>query len=366
MQKLNRLYNLIINESTIDGIDYVNEVDWEGDFSDVKPNCISPKDVVDYLNRIIANGPKKTADREKFGAKQPYVHSKSTLFQKGETEVDIQDFITKITTAPKTIIGKNDKIAKSGGRNEFVVNTGIPALRGIIYDIEKQDFHYVNTCPGAGECAIICYARKGNYIRYSQSYDNMTRRLNYLMNYPDKYQQQMYNELKVACKEYNAVEGYRSKVIVRWNDSGDFFTKKYVKIAEDVINQLRTDGYNIESYAYTKVADVANDNEFDNSKFSSGGNKRQTSKADKSKGQAKIIPMTLFNDLDLQKISDIEEFKNRVAKAFKLDINTLLTYDELLDTPKSNERKWTVIVISGDGDDAAFRPDVKDILLAQH
>ena len=103
MQKLNRLYNLIINESTVDGIDFINEVDWEGDFSDVKPNCISPEDVVDYLNRIIANAPKNTADREKFGAKQPYVHSKSTLFQKGKTEVDIEDFIKQITTAPKTI-----------------------------------------------------------------------------------------------------------------------------------------------------------------------------------------------------------------------------------------------------------------------
>ena len=107
-----------LNESEVNEIiDYINEVDWEGDFSDVKSTCISPANVVDYLNRVIANAPKKTADREKFGAKQPYVHSKSTLFQKGKSEVDIDDFIKQITTPPKSVISKNEKIKKSGGKN---------------------------------------------------------------------------------------------------------------------------------------------------------------------------------------------------------------------------------------------------------
>lgn len=367
MQKLNRLYNLIINEDSANGIDYLNEIDWEGDFSDVKQTCVSPDDVVDYLNRVIANSPKKTADREKFDTKQPYVHSKSRLFKKGETSVDIDDFISKITAPPTSIISSaNEKIQKSGGRNEFVYNTGLPALRGIVYDIDNETFHYINTCPGAGSCAIICYARKGNYIRYPKSYDNMTRRLNYLLNHPDNFQQQMYNEIEKLAKEHRAYEGYRNKIIIRWNDSGDFFTDKYVKIAEDTINNLRSNGYNVESYAYTKVGDVANDSNFDNTKFSSGANKKETGKVDADKPKAKIIPIGLFRDLNLEKYSDIDTLKGRVAKTFGMDISTILTFEELLDTPKTNERKWNVMIVRGDGDDAAFRGDVKDVLLAQH
>ena len=79
-----------------------------------------------------------------------------------------------------------------------------------------------STCSG-------CYALKGNYIRYQESNESTTRRLNYLLNYPDKYQAQMYNEMKAKCDEHQALEGYKNMVVIRWNDSGDFFGKKYVK-----------------------------------------------------------------------------------------------------------------------------------------
>lgn len=344
----------------------INEIDWESDFSDVSKKCLNTNEIVDYLNRVRANAPKSTADREKFNPDKPFIHAKSTAFKDAEGGIDVDYFIKTITTPPITIINTNEKILKSGGVHEYVFKTGVPALRGIVYDIEKDKFYIVNTCPGAGACQFICYALKGQYIQYPTSYDGMTRRLNYLLNYPDKYENQMYNELKQKCEEYQALEGYKSKVIIRWNDSGDFFAKRYVRIAESVMQRLKSEGYNIDSYAYTKVADVAKNSEFDTT-FSSGGNKGQSSKIDLSKQKnANVIPSSLFKGLNLMRVADEEMLKNRVSNEFKIDKSELLTFDELMATPKSDVPRWTVIVTPNDGDDAAFRKDVKQILLTQH
>jgi hypothetical protein len=346
---------------------YINEIDWEDTFGDVKKTCVDPKDVVDYLNRVIANAPKKTEDREKFDPKYPFVHSKSSFFDAEKTEVNIEDFIKRITEEPKNVVNTNEKMLKSGGPNEFVYKTGLPALRGIAYDIENKTFHYINTCPGAGTCALICYALKNNYVRYPTSYDSMTRRLNLLLNNPSRYQEKMYNELKEIAKEHNAFEGYKSKIILRWNDSGDFFAKKYIDIANNVMNQLKNEGYNVESYAYTKIGDLAmSDSGFDTT-FSQGANKRETKKFnEKNKKVSLVIPKALSKGLNLMKISDEIKYKERVSNFFNFDPSTVITYDELIQTKKSNELKWNVIVTPNDGDDAAIRKDVKTILLAEH
>jgi hypothetical protein len=345
----------------------INEIDWEDTFSDVKKTCKDPKDVADYLNRVKANAGKKTADREKFDRGQPFVHAKSSFFDKDGEGVDIQNFIKKITEPPNNVVNTNEKILKSGGPHEYVYKTGIPAFRGIAYDIDKGEFNYINTCPGAGSCVAICYALKGNYVRYPAAYDSMTRRLNYLLNFPEKYQQQMYDELKAKCEEHKALEGYKPKVLLRWNDSGDFFAKKYTQIAENVMQKLQKEGYNIDSYAYTKVADVSKDQKFGDATFSSGANKKQSKQVDQKKQKMSlVVPKDLFKDLDFMRVDDEQKLKNRVADFFDMDPNTVITYDELMSTPKAEGPKWNVIVTPNDGDDAAFRKDVKSILLTQH
>lgn len=346
----------------------ITEIDWDNEFSDVKQSCTKTEDVVEYLNKVRANSGKKTADREKFPKNKPYVHAKSSFFKKDEDTIDIDYFIERITTPPKNIISSgNDKMAKTGSQYEFVYSTGIPAFRGIVYSIKNKRFHYINTCPGAGDCVLICYALRGNYVRYPVSYDAMTRRLNYLLNYPDRYEQQMYDELKAKCEKHKAFEGYRAKVTVRWNDSGDFFTRKYVKIAQDVIARLKADGYNVDSYAYTKVADVAKDNNFGSSSFSSGANKKQSSQVTSpDQKRSVIVPKELFADLDLMRVSDEVALKDRISQKFGLNRNDIITYEELMNTPKTDSPKWHVIVVPGDGDDAAIRHDVKTVLLTQH
>lgn len=344
----------------------IDEVDWEGVFGDVKQSCVEPKALVDYLNRVKANASTKYGEREKFDKGMPFVHAKSDFINKEKSEIDIDYFIKEMTKRPKNLVNTNDKILKSGGPNEYVYKTGLPAFRGLAYDIEKGTFHYINTCPGAGTCVSICYAIKGRYIQYAVSYDSMTRRLNYLLNFPDKYEEQMYQELKAKAVEHKALKGYKAKVILRWNDSGDFFTKKYVDIAESVMKRLEAEGYNVESYAYTKMGDVANTSDIQTT-FSKGANKRETAKIDLTKKKVSdVVAKELFKGLDLMKIDDEKVLKDRVAKHFNLDPSNVITYDELMQTPKSDVPKWAVIVTPENGDDAAFRKDVKMVLLTQH
>ena len=258
-------------------------------------------------------------------------------------------------------------MSKTGGNYEFVYSTGIPAFRGIVYSVKNSKFHYVNTCPGAGDCVLICYALRGNYVRYPRSYDGMTRRLNYLLNSPKEYEAQMFDELKEKCEKHKAFIGYKPKVTIRWNDSGDFFTKKYVDIAEKVIKDLQGAGYNIDSYAYTKVADVAKDNDFGSSSFSSGANKQQSNQITSvDQKRSVVVPKELFADLDLMKISDETELKDRVSQKFDLNREAILTYSELMQKEKTEVPTWHVLVVPGDGDDAAMRHDVRTVLLTQH
>jgi hypothetical protein len=344
----------------------LNEVDWDDEFSDVKKTCEDPEKVAEYLNAVRANAEIDYGKREKFSSNMPFIHAKSSFFNKGE-ELDIDYFIEKITEPPKTIINTNEKILKSGGPHEYVYKTGIPAFRGIVYDKQNKKFVFINTCPGAGSCVVICYARHGRYIQYPNAYDSMTRRLNYLLNHPNDYEKQLHRELKEKCEEHKALQGYKSKVILRWNDSGDFFTKRYSQIAENVMNQLKKEGYNVESYAYTKIADVAKDSQFGSTTFSGGSNKKESDKIDFSKKKVSIIvPKELFRGLDLMKLSDEQKLKSNISNNFKIPISDILTYGEMMSTPKGEIPKWHIIVTPEDGDDAAFRKDVKTILLTQH
>jgi hypothetical protein len=79
-----------------------------------------------------------------------------------------------------------------------------------------------------------------------------------------------------------------------------------------------------------------------------------------------VVPSKLFKDLDLMRVDDEQTLKQRVAKFFNLNPQDVITYDEMMSTPKGKEAKLHVIVTPNDGDDAAFRPDVKSVLLTQH
>lgn len=356
---------------------YINEIDWKHAFSDVEKTCIPVKTVVKYLNQIQQNFGVDYPERTKFGKEIPYFHASTQLIKRGEefTLAGIDYFIQEITKPPRKIISQNKKMGLSGEPNEFVFNTGIPAVKGLVYDLAGKKFYYVNTCPGAGSCAAICYSVHGYYVMYNHTYDSLTRRLNYLLNFPEKYEEKLYDELVFLANESKAIKGSVNKIILRWNDSGDFFTKKYVEIAERVIKNVQKAGYNVVSYTYTKMADVAKADKFDApTTFSMGANPKQVANVDVSKQKLSVlVPRSLFKGLNPHMVADLIALKIRIANDPEIKKqdptitkNNIITYYELKKTSEGKHPKWHVIVPEKVGDEAAMRPDVKTVLLLQH
>jgi hypothetical protein len=123
----------------------LNEIDWEGDFNDVSKECMNVEELKSYLNNVITNHQLPDTKRTKASL---LVHNKAIPFdEKGD--VDVDTFIANITKMPPQIYSQNTKMEKSGSENAATFNVGIPALRGLVYDIEHKQFYIVNTCPSA-------------------------------------------------------------------------------------------------------------------------------------------------------------------------------------------------------------------------
>lgn len=350
----------------------VNEIDWEGDFSDVKKQCINPEELKNHLNSIL----KGTA---KDSTSVPKIHSKAISVD-GEGEIDVDKFILDITARPGNILSVNSKMEKSADENTVTVNIGIPALRGLVYDEDQKTFYFVNTCPGAGSCAVICYARKGSYIQYPGVFLKQTKVLNYLLNDPQGFKNQLKSEISREFKKYKG-----KTIVFRWNDAGDFFTKKYYTIAEEITAELNQEGIDLKSYAYTKMGDIYNLDGAVIKNWSDDANKKETGKVNTSEAKRSVIvPKEMFYDLlkkgdnrgfqrdskgrpEFKNEAAIDILKDRLSKNFKVPKESILTYDEMLETPMSKElKKYNVIVRPKDGDISAQRPDVGTTFLLFH
>jgi len=361
----------------------LNEIDWENDFSDVIKTCIDPKEFANYLNEILINYEKKPKDREKLKLDKPYIHNK-TIKRKVSGEIDVDEFIKNITQIPPSIISdKNAKMKKSSDENQISLTIGVPALRGLVYDIEYNKIYYINTCPGAGACAVICYARKGNFVRLPNVFLKQTRVLNLLLNDPDKFEKILERELEIF-----AIKNQDKLIEFRWNDAGDFFSKKYVNIALNITKKLKSSGYNFNSYAYTKMGDVINLKDPDMVvNFSMDANKRELGKVknmDKIK-KAETVPEKLFADVFVKDAKNRnfllddkgkpiykdengpEILKSRIGLTYRVDPTTILTYDELLNTPEGEPLQYNVMIApKGEGDIGAQRSDVQYSFLMFH
>ena len=363
--------------------DNLNEIDWDNEFSDVYKKCINTAELKNHLNHVIDNSEKKPSDRESLGLNKPYIHTKSIPFDE-EGEIDVNAFIKKITTMPNDILSINSKMEKSKTDNTLSVNIGIPALRGLVYDIDNKEFYFVNTCPGAGECALICYARKGSYVMFPDVFVKQTRILNLLLNFPERFEKLLKHELEII-----ALKNPDKEIQFRWNDAGDFFTKKYYQIAKKLTKELKSDGYNIKSYAYTKMGDIVNMGDDDIMiNFSTDANRKETNKVVDIENKKKevTIPKELFGDLFV-KTSDknpkflvggdgkmiykdkdsVNTLKKRIADKYNVNMDTILTYDELLAKPVGMPLQYNVMVApKGEGDIGAQRRDVKYSFLMFH
>lgn len=354
---------------------------------DAPHKVLSTQDMQDYANRI-KTGTKTKQD--KFGA---IIHgsnlkaiTKSDAEDKegNPTDIwDLDDLANQIKTRPRAILGTNAKMSKSATEGEIVYDLTLPALKGIVVDEETGDFVQITTCPAAGACQIFCYARKGGYVMFPASSMSAAQALNFLVNDPVGYTKVLNSEIK-SIKQKTDAKGIQ--LVVRWHDAGDFFSKDYLDLAFKVAEA----NPEVKFYAYTKVADVATGAKPDNFiiNFSSGAKSGETKKIEIHKAAGNVVkqgvtvPKDMFFDLIARKgnslIKDakgrtqfkdddaLNQFKQRLAKEYNVPLDSIITYDQMLDTPVGDKPQWNVIVQPGAGDRAANRKDVIDSYLMFH
>ena len=376
---------------------------------DAPSKKLEKKDLSDYLDRIINQKKKKT---DKY--KKPYIHRSTVkrmvkgqellasdkqvpiINQNGET-YDLEALAADITVRPNKLLKQNAKMQHTEGpykgQTEIYFDLGLPALNGLGYNEEKKEFVEINTCPGAGECKTFCYALKGGYVQWENVAISQTRRLNYLYNDPVGFFEQLNTEIDIeANKLLKSKQGETVVMGLRWHDAGDFFSEDYLEAAYKVA-MMHPD---VRFYAYTKMASVSNDlqNRPDNFiiNFSAGASKGQERKIDfGTTKSAMVVKKEMFNDLlkkDGNKLAkdpdgawqfkddeSFETFKERLMLKYPgIKPDTLITYKELMQKPLPGAfgqrhmvtPKWNVIVISGEGDAAANRPDVLGSYLLEH
>ena len=382
---------------------YLTEIDFKDAFSDVKATCLAPNVVVSMLNdeldRINHNKEAKEKDRIKRGKKDIIITRGNIEQLKDKSgNINLDMFIKNLTAEPETIFDHNPKMEKSDeGRPQLTVNTGIPALTGIIYDIDNKKFMSINTCPSAGTCVKTCYARKGFYGMDDSKTMKLTRRLNLLLNNPEGYKAKILSELEPIAKQLKQTSVGRTekmRLLIRWNDAGDFFSDLYVKMAKDVTEELISKGYNVMSYAYTKRGKYVI--ELDNNKnfivnFSTNAKIADINTVDAYDVETKIkrgheVPKEVFDGFFLKKAShyvkgvdgkplftdeeSAEKLKdviyNKYHWIFKITRESLVyTYE--LPRKEGEPNQYNVIVLpAGDSDIGAQRKDVKMSFLLHH
>lgn len=349
----------------------VNEVEY-----DLHPNAEKIPDVPEWLKqKDIATAAKKKQDVEHGGRLHRRMIDQIKMGDDPDAGYDQEELKRILMEVPsdEQLLGQNSKMEKSN-----FYNITLPAYRGIFYDETKDEFFIISTCDKAKDCLKVCFAQGAHYIKNDPVVRLNAQKLNYLLNHALTWQSRLINIIN------NLNDGV-SSTIVRWHDSGDFFSEQYMKLAFEVA--VKTEF--AEHYAYTKEVGMAkriqrpSNFEF---KFSYGG--EEDSLIDPNvDGHAHIVPKKLFGDLqpDEDKVNQkgvhyvgkgwnfapevINIIKDRLAEAYHIDRNRIITVSELKRIPYNRNgavRKWYVIGKSGDSDISALRRDVLGIYLLQH
>lgn len=274
---------------------------------------------------------------------------------------------------PVELLSRPEKMTKT---NAWSVS--LPATVGIIFNEKIQKFQIVITCPKAGRCKKDCFAWKGNYIRVPNSSLHRLKMLNYIVNRWDLFEKRLLNEIE-ARELINSENGLTT--LIRWHDSGDFFSEKYLlgafKIAEKTPN--------VEHYAYTKSVGMIAAQKFPPNfffRYSFGGledkliDKIKTPYADilypdefkkfikKHRATKTSEGGWFFNTPDSK-----EEMRKYVANKYNIGLNNVLYAPELENKEYDEENpvpKWTVIVTPNDSDIGGYRRDVLGTILLYH
>jgi hypothetical protein len=378
----------LLNESLISV--YKNERLNEGaeDHPEAKASCVSPQVLAGDMNKELNRINTAAKDRASRGIKDVIYHKKQIqkVINK-EGGLDVEKFKDLITSLPPSIFDKNPKMEKSDkGKSQFTVNTGLPAISGIVYDEAEGEFKYINTCPGAGACQLVCYARKGFYGMNDGKILKLIRRLNLLWNNPEEYYNMIMDELEpiaVKLKRQGRRSGQVDQLVIRWNDAGDFFSEKYYEIAQRVTADLLASGYDVKSYAYTKQAkfvNLATDKFIMN--FSKGSAPKELKQVDiENVKYSDIVPKKLFKQVFLWKGPHVvkdenglpkfaeggqEMLKQLISKEYEVPIDRLKYQFELPNEEGDKFQYDAIVLPTGDSDIAAQRNDVQKTFLLVH
>jgi hypothetical protein len=390
------------DDDFIDDDEYLNEAE---KLKGVSQKPFTKDQLIAYLDSILTGTKHEKFPKSKL--QYPYIHRENvpTVDVTEEKLKDLKGVVDSdtgykfdlgklydlITQRPKAILKQNEKMRHSDGTTKIFYNIGLPAIKGLAADEQvgrplpgdskkaASSFVIINTCPGAGSCMVVCFATKGGYVQWKASSLSQTRLLNYLYNDPNGFMSNLSSEISSLTSGKRRKK--ESEVVIRWHDSGDFFSNEYLEMAYAVARQFP----NILFYAYTKIADIALGPKPDNFviNFSMGAQKTQEKRIDfKKQKNSIIVPKTVFKDLlikvpvspDSKKkvwkyVDDnaIKTLKNNLAKEYDVDINSIVTYEELMNIPWSNRiNKYNVIVKPGDGDVGAARKDVLTSFLLIH
>ena len=371
----------------------LNEVNWER-FSDVNKTCMSADNVAKMLNDELDRLKIPSSKRPKRDKDVPSV-SKGNIPTDDDAKANIKQFIQNITKTPKTFFDIGEKSKHSVDAGTMTVNTGIPALRSVLWDSDNKEFYVLNTCPGAGSCIANCYALHGFYIMNDGKNLKLINRLQMLMDHPEEYEKGCYRD----CEMFAFQAKRDGKLLrIRWNDAGDFFSQTYFDIAVKVTNKLISNGYNVESYAYTKVGkfiDLGNKSgmvmnfsldalakekgnvDLKNSKISATVPTNVFSGIFETLSNGRFVKgedgKPVFKDKEngrdvLKKLVKEWTMKDRRMIEVGVDIPLeSIVYTDELPMSQSTKFKYNVIVLpTGDSDTAAQRRDVRFSFLLEH
>ncbi len=371
-KKLNGLTIVSLNDFLTE--EFLIELQESIPFLGATTRPFKPEELQAYLGRV-----NKQEKESKDRYNMPYIH-RGNIEVRGDAgeEYDLEKLKQSVMTRPKQILKQNQKMQHSDGTSSIYYNIGLPALKGLAVNEKTGEFVIVDTCPGAGACKVYCYAMKGGYVQWKASSLGTTRILNFLLNDPDGFKKSLSHELSQAENKYSK-KGV--KIVVRWHDAGDFFSPEYTEFAYSIAREFP----GIEFYAYTKMANVAMSNKPTNFiiNFSEGAQPSQQKMIDFSRTKhSKVVPKEMFTDLVMRdgkslkkdehgrmQFKDhaaLEEFKRRMAHKYALQIDTIITYDEMMQKPVGDHAHWNVLVWSGHGDESANRKDVLGTYLLIH
>jgi hypothetical protein len=346
---------------------------------DIEGVGLQPANVKTIIDKRMGSAPR---DRE-----DPYIHKKTIdIVDMNGKAIDENRLAKEFTQRPLTLLGTNEKVGKTG-----ILKISLPAYKGLFFDEKNKEFKIVDTCPNAGNCKAYCFQQKGRSVMYNDAAMSKSRILNFLLNHWDDFKYKVIDEIETA-KYKNEKMGIET--IMRWHDSGDFISDKYLELAMEIARKTP----DVLHYAYTKMVSSAKAANVPSNfifRYSIDSGSPETHLIDKLKDKhADVVPREIFknyievikepilNKKGVQVVKNgVPEYKNiyryksnealnqlkdLISKFYDIDRNSIITSDEMNKIPNEGVNKWNVIVTPSDPDTAAHRQDVLGVYLLIH